>query len=601
MKLGRWVCCSLLLLLAACAWAQVREPAAADVLASAQQQPPAVDDPRWQPAAPGRPVPGAAAWYRVSFDAPAGATFWSLYLPYLYGGGRVWLNGTPVADVAQNSPTLRVRWERPLLLPLPPAALQPGPNVLLLRAAADDVAFGTILPPLELGPEHELQPHFDRRLLVVRTVPVVTVVTGVVVGALVLLIWWRRRDEQLYGLFGLAALLWAVRTATFAFDTATPAVWDAWRLVYFISTGGFVIVLALFALALAGWSRRWLTRVLLAYWALGPLVYLLGGEGPAAGVWVAGLVPVGLVVVAVVFGSAWRRRSGMAVAIAIALGLAALAGLHDYLLATKSPALRAALPEWSAARLFLLHHAANLLLAVMGVQLALRFIGALDGLETANRTLEVRVQEREREIAASYERIATLQREQAATDERQRIMRDLHDGLGSQLFTSLSRAERGNLDSTAMADTLRGAIDQMRVAIEALASDEQDFRTTFGNFRFRWDARLREAGLATDWQVDGPDEALTLAPHDGLQILHIVQEALTNVLKHAQARHVSVRLLRHETTLQVVVTDDGRGLAPDRRAGRGHANMRTRAQRLGAALEVTALPQGTLVSLTLPR
>jgi hypothetical protein len=70
----------------------------------------------------------------------------------------------------------------------------------------------------------------------------------------------------------------------------------------------------------------------------------------------------------------------------------------------------------------------------------LRFIGALAGLETANRTLEARVLERERQIAASYERIASLQREQAATDERQRIMRDLHDGLGSQLFTSLSRS-----------------------------------------------------------------------------------------------------------------------------------------------------------------
>jgi hypothetical protein len=299
------------------------------------------------------------------------------------------------------------------------------------------------------------------------------------------------------------------------------------------------------------------------------------------------------------------------VAIAIALALAVLAGLHDYGLAASAPLFEAALPDWSAQRYFLLHHAANLLLVVMGVLLALRFIVALAGLETANRTLEARVQERERQIAAGYARIASLQREQAATDERQRIMRDLHDGLGSQLFTSLSRAERGSLDAPAMADTLRSAIDQMRVAIEALASEEQDFRTVFGNFRFRWDARLREAGLAPRWQIDLPDEVLTIAPHDALQILHIAQEALTNVLKHAQARTVTVRLRQADAALHLEIEDDGRGRpaevdaagagAARLRSGRGQANMRARAQRLGAVLEITTGAPGTRVTLCVAR
>jgi signal transduction histidine kinase len=260
-----------------------------------------------------------------------------------------------------------------------------------------------------------------------------------------------------------------------------------------------------------------------------------------------------------------------------------------------------------AQRLFLLHHAANLLLGVMGVLLAMRFIDALTGLETANRTLEARVQAREREIAASYDRIAALQREQAATDERQRIMRDLHDGLGSQLFVSLSRAERGMLDAAGMTGTLRSAIDQMRVAIEALTSEEQDFLTAFGNFRFRWDNRLRDAGLHTDWEVDlgedGPGgEAVALAPHNALQLLHIVQEALTNVLKHARAQTVAVRLARDAAGLRLTVADDGRREAPAPSAGggRGLANMNTRAQRLGGKLEITVRPEGTTVSLLVP-
>lgn len=556
----------------------------------------------------------AAAWYRVPFNATAPNGLWALYLPYFYGGGQIWLNGAPVADVPQNSPTLRVRWERPLLLSLPASALKEGDNLLLVRAVANDRAFGTILPALQVGPQAALQPQFDRRLFVVRTVPVVTVVTGIVVGALVLLIWWRRRDELLYGLFGMAALLWALRTTTFVFDTATPAMWDAWRLLYFVSTGGFVIVMALFTFALAGWSRPLLTRGLLVYWALGPVAYWAGGEGPTARWWVAGLVPVGVGLAVVVFATAWRQRSTATTAIALALAIAVAAGLHDYLLASNSPLIFNALPAWSAERYFLLHHAANLLLVVMGVLLALRFVAALEGLETANRTLEARVQERERQIAANFEHIASLQREQAATDERQRIMRDLHDGLGSQLFTSLSRAERGSLDGPAMADTLRGAIDQMRVAIEALASEEQDFRTAFGNFRFRWDARLREAGVTASWHFDLPDEMLAIAPHDALQILHITQEALTNVLKHARAQTVTVRLRRESGVLRLDVDDDGRGQPPGtstsngadasaapRTAGRGQSNIRTRAQRLGGVLDITSGANGTRVTLRMPQ
>ncbi len=606
MKLRRWVCSSLAAIVCTAAGAVPVEPSRAEVIDSTQTEAPAVDDPRWREV----PLPdvqdGPAAWYRVRFDAGAQTGFWMVYLPYFYGGGRLWLNGAPVAAVPENTPALRVRWERPLLLPLPAGALQPQGNVLLIRAAAAFRGNQTMLPRLVLGPQVELQRMADRRLLVVRVVPVITIASGLVVGLLVLLIWWRRRQEVLYGLFGLATLLWALRTTTFAFDTLPAALWDPWRLLYVTCTGGFVIVMTLFALALAGWSRPIVTRALFGYWALGPLAFVLGGEDLANRWWVAGLIPIGLAMAVVTLLAAWRQRTGATIAIAAAVLLAFLAGVHDYLVAWNSPVLGALFPHWTDHRIFLLHHGANLLLVVMGVLLAMRFVRTLAEVEASNRTLEVRVAQREREIATSYQRIAALQREQAATDERQRIMRDLHDGLGAQLFTSLSRAERGALDSAAMSDTLRGAIDQMRIALEALASDEQDFRAAFGNFRFRWDPRLREAGLATSWRIDLPDSALTIAPHDTLQVLHIAQEALTNVLKHARATRVTVRLHREAEpdALVLDIVDDGGGggeaSRPAAAGGRGQANMRARAQRLGGSLVLQSDARGTRVGLRVP-
>jgi signal transduction histidine kinase len=586
------------------------EPDRADVIEAADALPPADADPRWRAVTLPHAAASAVAWYRVSFerDAVADAGFSMLYLPYFYGGGRVWLNDEPVAAVTENSPELRVRWERPLLLPLPSGALKAGRNVVLLRAVSAHQPSGTMLPRLVLGDQSELQPQFDRRLFFVRTVPLVTVITGCTVGLLVLLIWWRRPQEVLYGWFGLAALLWAMRTTTFVFDALPGDVWTVWRAFYFASTGGFIVVMALFALELAGWSRPLLTRGLVAYWALGPLAYVMGSANAEVWLgkwWIAGLLPVGLGIAVVALAAAWRQRTVATVAIALGVVLAFLTGLHDYFVAWRAAWLDTLLPVWTAHRVFLLHHGANLLLIVMGVQLAARFVRSLHEVEQANRMLEARVAEREREIVASYEHIAQLQREQAATDERQRIMRDLHDGLGSQLFTSLSRAERGALDTESMAETLRRAIDEMRLAIEALASDDQDFRTAFGNFRFRWEPRLREAGVTPAWTLDLPDAVLALPPHDALQILRIAQEALTNVLKHARATRVGVRLRAEASGLELEITDDGRGVAvaaaETAPSGRGHANMRARAEGLGGTLDIETDSRGTRVLLRLPK
>ena len=629
MKPGRWDCFRLALLLccATLPWparaaALTQEPAHAAVLLGTATQPPADGDPGWSKVAVPDFQDADVAWYRVEFELPAQAVpdYLMLYLPYFYGGGHIWVNREPVAAVAENSATLRVRWERPLLLSLPPSTLRAGTNVLHLRVVAAHGASGTRLAQLVVGPQIELQPQFDRRLFLVRTVPLVTVVAGSVMGLFVIGIWARRREEVLYGLFGAAALLWALRTTTFVFDAMPASLWPLWRLLYHASNGGFIIVLALFALQLAGWNRKSFAVGLGLYGLLGPVLYAVSGEQAEEVVgrwWVLGLIPIGLSIAVVTFAAAWRQRTLGTVLIAAAVALAVLSGVHDYMVAWDSPLIHALAPRWVGHRFFLLHHGANLLLIAMGLLLTLRFVRSLHEVEEANRTLEARVRARERDITASYERIAALQQEQATLDERQRIMQDLHDGLGAQLFTSLLRAERGALDSGAMAGMLRGAIDEMRIAIEALASDEGDFRTAFGNFRFRWDQRLRDAGVLPDWQVDLPDAVLAVPPHDALQLLRVAQEALTNTLKHARARHVRISLRRNAADLVLEVSDDGDGLPSGREeapppgagtpiggagAGRGLANMRARAQRLGARLFIgNAGPAGgTRVALEWP-
>ena len=629
MKRRRWVCSkaraslALAALVAALAWcvatpahawatasatAPAIEPARAEVLVGTDAALPADLDPRWQTVALPDARAATTAWYRVAVDLPpeaaSGAGAWMLYLPYLYGGGRVWLNGELVATIPENSATLRVRWERPHLLALPPSLQRAGRNVLHLRVTTAHSPSGTMLPRLAVGPQIALQPQFDRRLFFVRTAPVITVVVAFVAGLFALYIWLRRPAEHLYAIAGLIGVACALRTTTFVFDTIAADWWPAWRLLYHASNGGFIVLLAMFALRAARWHRPALMWGLGLYAALGPLLYGLGGDTAEPWVgrwWVAGLIPIGLLAVVVAVLAAWRKPSMARTLIALAFVITLLTGVHDYLVAWRSPWIVALLPQWSAHRFFLLHYGANLLLLTLGVLTTLRYVRNLRALEESHRTLEARVARRELEIATSYERIAALQRHQAATDERQRIMADLHDGLGAQLFTSLLQSERGALAPRQMSDMLRAAIDEMRVAIEALASSDGDLQTALVDFRYRWDARLRDAGLRPHWQAKLPDAVQGLPPHAVLQVLRIAQEALTNVLKHARAREVWVRIGLQDDALVLEVADDGVGLHPAAgQAGRGMANMLARAERLGGRLEQPPSTQGTRIVLHLP-
>lgn len=551
-------------------------------------------------------TPSGPTWYAASFDAPADASergTWAVYLPFFYDGGQVWLNGEFVGDVQESSAALQVRWERPFLVPLPARLLRAQDNHLAIRAGgAPDNALRHF-PRTSIGPEAALLPMHDRRLFWVHTMPQITVVVCLLVSCFVLFIWWQRRGEVLYGLFGAAAALWGIRTLTFVIESVPMDLWLPWRITYLAATGGFIIVMALFAMRFAGIHKPRVEMALLVYWSIGPLwLAIVGraGEAMVNRIWSAGLIPIGLSILGVSVWFMLRRRTLAATIMPAALVIAVLAGIHDYLVAWDSGALASFLPGWAEHRIFLLHHGANLLLLAMGGLLSARFIQVLNSLEELNQTLESRVADRERHLAANYARMATLQEQAAAAQERQLIMREIHDGLGSRLFTSLSRVERGDMDKGQIAAALRDCIADMRLALDALAPDAGDFRTVLGNFLFRWQAQLEEAHVRSNWTIDVPDNGLILSPQASLQLLRIAQEALTNVLKHARASHVQVSLCHKGGTLELEIVDNGLGETRSNGAGRGLENMRARARQMGGNFELQSDGRGTRVALRLP-
>ncbi|MBC5782107.1 sensor histidine kinase [Ramlibacter sp. USB13] len=592
--------------------AAVHEAQAARLLADAAQAPPAADA-RWQDVTlpdlwrKSRPgAPRTAAWYQVRFEAPAASPqAWAVFFPFLDEGGQVWLNGALLQQIPENTPELHVRWMRPHLVALPPALLRPGANELLVRVGQPPAGGATHFPRVSVGPLAEVARMHDRRYFWVSITPQITAAVCLLVSLSVLFIWWRRPAETMYGLFGVAVALWGLRTLTFVVEALPVDTWFWWRVVFHSATGGFIVAMTALAWRLAGIHKPWFERALFAYWLVGPLWLL--AQGPAAEPivnrwWVGGFLPIGATIVGV---SAWflvRRRTLEAAALPVTMAIAALAGMHDYLITWDLQPTIPWLASWTAQRFQLMHLCANFVLLAMGGLLTARFVRALHSLEDVNKTLEQRVADREEELAGNYVRVFALERENAAAQERQRIMRDLHDGLGSGLFVLLSRVERSDLANREVADALRGCIADMRLALDTLAPQEHDFRSMLGNFLFRWRNELVACGIHPRWEIAVPDEALQLSPHAALQLLRVAQEALTNVVKHAGASEVHVQLRLVEGQLELEVRDNGIGAAgvSEESSGRGLTNMRTRATQLGGRVDVRGGSGGTRVTVQVP-
>jgi signal transduction histidine kinase len=249
-----------------------------------------------------------------------------------------------------------------------------------------------------------------------------------------------------------------------------------------------------------------------------------------------------------------------------------------------------------------LHWAGPLLLVALATPLVDRFVRVLREAESARAELETRVREREQLLKRNYERLRESERLQVQAQERARIMQDMHDGLGSQLLSGLMLVERGAVTQPQVVQILRESIDDMRLAIDALAVEDAGLLSALGNLRFRMEPRLRAAGIELLWVARGLPEEIDINPDAVLPILRIVQEALTNALKHSKARQVQVTIaIQHEGEsdwLVVKVADNGRGITEERASGRGLLNMRNRAGRIGALLKLETVPgAGTSVLL----
>lgn len=209
-----------------------------------------------------------------------------------------------------------------------------------------------------------------------------------------------------------------------------------------------------------------------------------------------------------------------------------------------------------------------------------------------------------RDLQRSREQLVTLREE-----ERRRMRRDLHDGLGPSLATMTLQAETARSlvrfkpdEAEALLDELtqqaQATMQEVRQLIHALRPPVLDDLGLAAALR-ALAASYSQSGVA--FTATTADDLPTLPAAVEVAVYRIAQEAMTNVVKHAHARHCAVTLSGGDQALSLEVCDDGRGIAPTRTSGVGFSSMRERAEELGGAFTTAAAANGgTTVWARLP-
>jgi signal transduction histidine kinase len=195
----------------------------------------------------------------------------------------------------------------------------------------------------------------------------------------------------------------------------------------------------------------------------------------------------------------------------------------------------------------------------------------------------------------------------AREEERKRLRRDLHDGLGPALaaLTLHVDALRNRVgtpevdaDLLQLRSGIQGTVLDVRRIVEGLRPPALDELGLSGAIEQLADRLTAGTDLLVDVEVAGPP-ALPAAVE--VAVYRVAQEALTNVVRHAGARQACVRIRVDGDELVLEVTDDGTGTPAPREGGVGLGSMRERAEELGGRLEVTGRPgAGTRVVARLP-
>lgn len=581
----------------------------ADNLAAIVQTPPDFSQANWQPATLPSTVelppsadlppdaPKARAWFRIRVPQPLmGANSLSGRLGLMgnrvMAGGpwAVWVGGRLVQA---NLADWRIQWNTPMRVMLPLDATEV--LVAVPYAQVQGYAVGSMF----IGPADAIDQAWQLRNFWQADAPRAASLVAFLLMLMSLHLAINRRNEPVYALLSINALLWTLTNLQYFYDFTGQDRLSQWfGAAMDVSVNWVIVFNLLFAYEFEKIKAPRLRVALLLYASGVMLVTLpvwhwdktamLGQHLLNAVVYLGG--------VGVLVRQVYRHPTREGIALSLSL-LAQLAlGVHNLLYLSN---------QTHPDQVFTFPFSVVLMFLAFMYVTSRRTVLALNTAERYQADLERQLAAQQQRLAAQHASMQQLEIENRLANQREALLQDLHDGLGSNLTSALLQARSGTLTQDGALMLLQDLTDELRNLSRAAPSGQISLNDVLAELRQRIQNRLSHGGIQLVWDVTPCLPTLHRDEQQAAVSQHLralLSEAIANIIKHAQATQIRVGAQVYGEAVVIEIADNGRGFHPDDvDTGRGLPGMRQRAQALGALLHIRAAPsQGCQWRLELP-
>jgi len=534
-------------------------------------------------------------WYRSVIDiSNISSDVWAVYIPSVTHNTAVYINGVWIGQGGDFSDPVSRHQNEPLYYEFSKDLLKPVNNEILLHVKAEYYAqglLGQVYVNSAAELEKEYQFKYGLRYSLIEALTIVLFFLGFVI----FVFWLARPQDIVYLIFFLEIMFWGVHNLNL-FIAEIPVSSVVWEALIMSTFGWMVASMIYFNHRFVGGGSVLVEKSVMIVSVVGcvvfflpdiELIHIFGYK-----IWDVILVMFGCYAIYHLLSIYWASPEND-LYLMLLVGLPMLVfGLHDILL---------------------INHLGNpldgLIIQYIVIPAAIlfawfllkRFVQSVNKAEDLSRSLEAKVELKETELKNQYQRLLKLEQEQVLATERERIMRDMHDGIGGQLVSVIATLQEhsGEIFKKTR-EKVQNSLTDLRFVIDSLDPALQDMTTVLGAIRGRLDDQLKAAHIQLHWNVIELPEVESMSPGFSLHVMRIIQEAVTNVIKHSEATELSFTTnIDDAGRIVVQICDNGSGNLKANSAGRGLRNMEYRAGEINADLSMESDDKGTCLTLQL--
>lgn len=535
---------------------------------------------------------GSRVRYRMTLEVTDPSINRGIYIQKMSRTGRVLLNGYDIGSCGHFELEESRCQHRPQFFETDTTQWRKGTNILEVELFTT-YRLTNGLSEVWVGPEKALfyEVYWPRYTLQVTSIEALSWLT-LALGLVSLFIFFVLGNERLYLWYGITCLLNVVSNMNvLVTNPSMSLLFFDW--IIFASRLVFNCTLGLTYLVYFERDNVFATRGLLGYAALASLLIWIFDSDPR---WITllylPLMGVSFLLTGASIRWAWQSGRTRDWVMASTFCLMPLAGVLDFIRLDGGGPFTG---------VYILNYFNAITLFLMGVSMFALLAWALQSSKNMAVILNTKLQEREAELDQSYQQLLATEKRHARSEERGQLLRDMHDGFLSTLSVTRLALMSGKIDVPQARQQISDCMDDLRLMLETSANDSGKLDEVLVDYCHRIELRLESSNMELDLQMNLAQ--LPVLPSSTLlQIMRIVQEALNNAVRHAQATHIMIdaNWQPAQQVLTLAVKDNGHGIHtdnPNRGGGRGLGNMQARAKALDGTLHVTSDTQGTCVCL----